>query len=212
VRLPDGVSFDLGAGLGIPFITAHRLLHADGPVEGLAVLVHGGAGAVGHAAIELAKFAGARVAATVSGPEKAELARAAGADLVVNYREQDVAEAVLGWAPDGVARVVDVDLAANFEVDAAVVAGGGVIGGYVEMGEPVLPTGPLMRKNAIVRLVLVYTTPPEAQRAATEEITRALEAGALTELPVHRYTLEDIAAAHDAVQSGAIGKVLVDIP
>ena len=121
-------------------------------------------------------------------------------------------QAVLEWAPGGAARVLDVDLAANFGVDAAVVASGGVIGGYVETGEPRLPTGPLMRKNAIVRMVLVYTTTPEAQRAATDDITRALEAGALSELPVHRFPLADIAAAHDAVKSGAVGKVLVDIP
>jgi NADPH2:quinone reductase len=212
VKLPDGVSFDLGAGLGIPFITAHRLLYADGPVDGLQVLVHGGAGAVGHAAIELARFGGARVAATVSSEEKAELARAAGAELVVDYKTEDVAEAVKAWAPDGVGRVVDVDLAHNLAVDAQVVARGGTIGGYVETGEPVLPTGPLMAKNAIVRLVLVYTTPPEAQRAASDEITRALQAGALTSLPVHRFALEDIAAAHDAVREGAVGKVLVDVP
>jgi NADPH:quinone reductase len=212
VRLPDATGFDLGAGLGIPFITAHRLLTADGSISGLPVLVHGGAGAVGHAAIELARFLGARVATTVSNDEKAALARDAGADLVVNYKTEDVAEAVRGWAPDGVARIVDVDLAANLETDAAVVANSGVIGGYVETGEPVLPTGALMAKNAIVRCVLVYTTPVEAQRAAIADITRALEAGALTELPVHRFGLEDIAAAHDAVQGGAVGKVLVDIP
>jgi NADPH2:quinone reductase len=212
VPLPDGVSLDHGAALGIPSITAHRLLHADGPVDGLPVLVQGGAGAVGHAAIELARFAGARVATTVSSPEKAELASGAGAELVVNYREQDVAEAVGAWAPDGVARVVEVDLARNLATDAQVVARGGVIGGFVETGEPVLPTGPLMAKNAIVRLVLVYTTLPEEQQAAVDEITRALEAGALTELPVHRFALEDIAAAHDAVRGGAVGKVLVDIP
>lgn len=212
VRLPDGVALDQGAGLGIPYITAHRLLHADGPLDGLSVLVQGGAGAVGHAAIELARFGGARVAATVSGPEKGELASAAGAELVVNYREQDVVQAVRSWAPDGVHRIAEVDLARNLATDAAVVAPGGVIAGYVETGEPVLPTGALMAKNAIVRLVLVYTTPAEAQQAAVAEITRALEAGALQPLPVHRFALDDIAAAHDAVREGAVGKVLVDIP
>lgn len=212
VRLPEGVSFEQGAGLGIPYMTAHRLLYADGPVEGLAVLVHGGAGAVGHAAIELARFGGARVAATVSNAEKAELARQAGAELVVDYREEDVAEAVNAWAPDGVARIADVDLAHNLAVDAAVVASGGTIAGYVETGEPVLPTGPLMVRNAIVRLVLVYTMGEDAHRAATAEVTRALEAGALTPLPEHRFALDDIAAAHDAVKAGAVGKVLVELP
>src|SRR6185503_19822865 len=116
-----------------------------------------------------------RVAATVSGPEKGELASAAGAELLVNYREQDVVEVVGDWAPDGVHRIAEVDLERNLATDAAVVAPGGVIAGYVETGRPVLPTGALMAKNAIVRLVLVYTTPAAAQRAAVAEITRALE-------------------------------------
>src|SRR5580658_4143232 len=87
VPLPEGVGFDLAASLGVPAMTAHRCLFADGPIEGKNVLVAGGAGAVGHFAIELAKWAGARVVSTVSNAEKGELAARAGADLVVNYRE-----------------------------------------------------------------------------------------------------------------------------
>jgi len=212
VPLPDGISFGFGAGLGIPFITAHALLLTDGPLDGRTVVIQGGAGAVGHAAIELARQAGARVAATVSGPEKAELARAAGAELVVNYREEDVVEAVRAWASDGADRVLEIDLVRNLPAAAAMVAPGGVVAGYVSDGEPVIPTWTLMHKNASMRFVLVYTLAPPALRAAIDAITAGLRTGALTELPVHRFALEDIAAAHDAVQGGAVGKVLVDVP
>ena len=101
VPLPASASFELGASLGIPALTAYHCLLADGPIDGRAVLVAGGAGAVGHAAIELAQWAGARVIATVSGEEKAALARAAGADAVVNYRDDDAAEQIRAAAPDG---------------------------------------------------------------------------------------------------------------
>ena len=211
VALPAGVSLDLGAGIGIPGMTAHRCLFADGPVGGEAVLVHGGAGAVGHAAIELARYGGARVAATVSSPEKAELASAAGADLVVNYREEDVAGAIRAWAPEGVARIVDVDIAGNLEIDANVVAANGAIASYAVRPEPVQLGRALLVKNVVVRFVLVYSMPEEAKRAAVEAIDAALAAGALTQLPSTRFPLAEIAAAHDAVEQGAVGKVLVDV-
>ena len=118
VALPDGASAELGACLGVPAMTAHRCLFADGPVDGKNVLVAGGAGAVGHFAIELAKFGGARVAATVSGPEKAELARQAGADLVVNYRDAGAAEQLREFAPQ-MDRIVELALGANLELDLA---------------------------------------------------------------------------------------------
>ncbi len=211
VPLPDAISFEQAAGLGIPAMTAHRCLHADGPIGGTAVLVHGGAGAVGHAAIELARHAGARVAATVSSAEKARLARDAGAELVLNYRTEDVAAAVRAWAPDGVARIVDVDVAANLGIDTQVVAASGVIASYLVRPEPVVLGRELMANNVVVRFVLVYSMPEEAKRAAVEAIDEALRAGALTPLPTTRFPLGEVAAAHDAVESGAIGKVLVDL-
>jgi NADPH2:quinone reductase len=212
VALPDGVSLDLGAGLGIPAMTAHRCLFADGPIDGAHVLVTGGAGAVGHAAIELARWGGARVAATVSSDDKAQLARAAGAELVVNYRTEDVVEAVRAWAPDGVRRVVDVSVEDNLKTDTAVLAPGGVVSSYAVGAEPVLLTRRLMTLNAEIQFVLVYTMPDTAKRQSVEDITTALRDGALTELPAVRFALDDIAAAHDAVEAGAVGKVLVDIP
>jgi len=212
VQLPDDVSFDQAAGLGIPAMTAHRCLYADGPIAGTAVLVHGGAGAVGHAAIELARHAGARVASTVSSDEKGRLAAAAGAELVVNYRTEDVAAAIRTWATEGVSRVVDVDVAANLVVDAAVVAPNGAIASYLVRPDPVTLGRELMVLNVVLRFVLVYSMPEEAKLAAVADIDAALRAGALTPLPVTRFPLAEIAAAHDAVEAGAVGKVLVDLP
>src|SRR5258708_3306040 len=120
VPLPDGISAELAASLGVPAMTAHRCLFADGPVTSKTVLVAGGAGAVGHFAIELAKHAGARVVTTVSGPEKAELAAKAGADPVVNYRGAGAAEAIKAFAP--VDRGTELALGADLTVDLAVAA------------------------------------------------------------------------------------------
>src|SRR5437588_4611120 len=133
VPLPDGVSFELGASLGVPAMTAHYCLFADGPVTGQTVLVAGGAGAVGHFAIELAKRAGARVIATVSTAEKAALAEKAGADLVVNYRSPDAADQIKTLGP--VDRVVEVALGANLELDLAVTRPHGTVVTYA--AEPV---------------------------------------------------------------------------
>jgi NADPH2:quinone reductase len=212
VALPHGVDLALGACLGIPYITAFHALHADGPIAGAPVLIHGGAGSVGHAAIELAKAAGARVAATVSSDAKAQVARAAGADLVIDYRAEDVAARVREWAPDGVARIVDVDLVHNLATDAEVIASHGTIVGYVETPGAELPAGALMARNARVRMMLVYTTTPEEQAAATAGITAALGAGAIRPMELHRFPLERIADAHDAVAAGLTGRALVDLP
>jgi NADPH:quinone reductase len=210
VPLPERATLDDGAGLGIPAMTAHRALFADGPIDGDAVLVHGGAGAVGHAAIQLAVWAGARVAATVSSAEKGELARGAGAELVVNYREQDVAAAVRDWAPDGVRRIVEVDLR-NLPADAAVIGDGGGIGAYARGDEPVEMPWDLFTRNATLDLVLVYTMPAAAKQAAIDAIGEALRSGALRPLPFTRFPLEQTQAAHEAVEAGAVGKVLVDV-
>jgi NADPH:quinone reductase len=213
VPLPDNASAELGASLGVPAITAHRCLFADGPVDGKTVLVAGGAGAVGHFAIELAKRAGARVIATVSGPYKAELAAKAGADLVVNYREPGAAEQISAFAgPGGVDHVVELALGANLELDLAVLRrpGGRIVTYAAEAADPVLPVRACMTANVLLRFVLVYGVPPEAVDEALREISAALAAGTLTELPVTRFPLDEIAAAHDAVEGGAVvGKVVV---
>jgi NADPH2:quinone reductase len=214
VALPDSAGFDLGASLGVPALTAWHCLTVDGPLAGLNVLVSGGAGAVGHMAIQLARWGGAeRVVATVSGPEKAELARAAGAHAVVNYREPDAARQIAAAAPGGVNRVVEVALEANLELDVEVAAPHASIVGYAASPdtEAQLPVRRLMFDNLTLRFMLLYTVRAGELRAAIDAVSAAVAEGALVTLPLHRFRLEDIGAAHDAVESGAVGKVLVDL-
>jgi NADPH:quinone reductase len=208
VPLPAGVSGELGASLGVPALTAHRCLFADGPVRGKTVLVAGGAGAVGHFAIELAKFYGARVVTTVSGPAKAELAARAGADLVVNYTEADAADQIRAFGT--VDRVIEVALGANLTLDLAVTGHGSQIVTYAaEPADPVLPVRACMNAGAVLRFLMLYAVPTEVLAAAARDVTTALADGALTELPVTMFGLDDIVAAQEAVRTGAVGKVLV---
>ncbi len=208
VFLPDGVSAELGASLGVPAMTAHRCLFADGPVADRNVLVAGGAGAVGHFAIELAKHGGARVISTVSGPAKAELAAKAGADLVVNYTEPDAVDQIRPYAP--LDRIVEVALGANLELDLALSGPQTHIVDYAaEPRDPVLPVRACMTANVTLRFILLYTMPRPALLQAAADITQALRDGALTELPVTRFSLDQAAEAHEAVEAGAVGKVIV---
>ncbi|WP_378145591.1 NADPH:quinone reductase [Cnuibacter sp. UC19_7] len=227
VRLPDGVSFDVGASLGVPAMTAHRALtvHEGGParlsrgaLEGRTVLVAGGAGAVGHAAIQLAHWAGATVITTISSAAKAALAASAGADVVVNYREEDAAARIREAAPDGVDLIVEVSPARNAALDAAVLAPHGSIAVYATDGGDVMELDVRAHfvLNARYQFVLLYTVGQEALDAAAEDITAALLDGALpvgedAGLPLTRFALEDTAAAHDAVSNGTVGKVLIDV-
>jgi NADPH:quinone reductase len=228
VRLQGGLSsFDVGATLGIPALTAHRCLTvsdagprklAPGALAGRTMLVAGGAGAVGHAAIQLARWAGARVITTVSSEEKAALARAAGADHVVNYRSSGAADEIRGVSPDGVDVIVEVAPAPNAVLDHAALAPNGTVAVYATDGgdELRLPVWELMRRNVRYQFVLVYTFPAEAKAAAVEDVAAAAGDGALpvgedAGLPLHRFPLERTADAHDAVQGGAVGKVLIDV-
>ncbi len=209
VPLPDGASDELGASLGVPAMTAHWCVFADGPVAGKTVLVAGGAGAVGHFAIELAARAGARVIATASGPEKAELARKAGAAHVVNYRDADAADQIRAAAGQ-TDRVIEVALGANLALDLAVARPGSMIVTYAaEPADPVLPVRACMTANLTLRFILLYGVPRPALRRTAQDLSAALAEGALTELPVHRFGLSDIVAAHQAAEAGALGKVLV---
>ena len=227
VRLPTETSFDIGASLGVPAMTAHRALTVseDGPdrlhpgaLAGKMVLVAGGAGAVGHAAIQLARWAGATVTTTVSGAAKAALAAAAGADHVINYRDVDAATAIKKVAPDGVDLVVEVAISANSQLNIDVVKPRASVASYANDrgGEFTLDVRQNMIKNLRYQFVLLYTVGDAALTAAVEDITLALVDGALpvgenAGLPLHRFPLAKTAAAHQAVQDGAVGKVLVDV-
>jgi NADPH2:quinone reductase len=215
VTLPASTSFAEGACLGIPAVTAHRCLFADGPVEGQTVLVTGGAGAVGHYAVQLAKWAGARVIATVSSREKGVLAAEAGADHLVNYRTADAAAEILeltGGA--GVDRIVDVDFGANLAVSLKAIKTNGTIAAYASMGdpEPKLPFYALMAKNVTLRPVLIYTMPARAKDEAARDVGRLVEAGRLIHQIGARFPLERIVEAHQAQESGKItGNIVVDV-
>lgn len=227
VPLPDGASFDLGASLGVPAMTAHRALTlaedgphrlAPGALDGSFVLVTGGAGAVGHAAIQLARWAGATVITTVSGPEKADLARAAGAHHVVNYREEDAAAKIRGIAPDGIDIVVDVAIIANAELIAKVIRPRAVVSIYANTGgdEVTLPLRAHMGLNTRFQFILLYTVGRQALASAAEDVIAAVRDGALpvgedAGLPLHRYSLAATADAHAAVEADVVGKVLIDV-
>src|SRR5689334_21561638 len=181
VTLPDSASFDLGASLGVPFLTAHRCLTATeggphrlgpGTLDGRFVLVAGGAGAVGNAAIQLARWSDATVITTVSSPEKAQLAAAAGADHVINYRRDDVVREIHKIVPDGVDTIVEVAPATNAAIDAAVLARLGSVAVYANNGgdEFTLPVRALMVPNARWQFVLLYSAPAEAKDVAVEDI------------------------------------------
>jgi NADPH2:quinone reductase len=228
VPLPAAASFELGASLGVPAMTAHRALTVDedgptrlspGALDGKVILVAGGAGAVGHAAIQLAKWAGATVITTVSGEEKAALVAAAGADHIVNYREPGAAEAIRAIAPNGVDLVAEVAAGHNLELDLAVLrASRGVIVIYANDGGGAfnLDIRANMGLNARYQFVMVYTVGQRALDAAAADITAAVADGAMpvgddAGLPLHRFPLDRTADAHAAVESGVVGKVLVEV-
>lgn len=227
VPLPDEASFDVGASLGVPALTAHRALTVaeDGPrrlrpgaLEGKVVLAAGGAGAVGHAAIQLARWAGATVISTISGPEKARLATAAGAHHVINYREGDPAAEIREIAPDGVDIIAEVALGANLALDLAVLRTRGTISTYAnDGGKPVeLDVRQNMMLNTRFQFLVLYTVGSDALTAAAADVAAAVHGGALPVgeehgLPLVRFPLDRTADAHRAVESGTVGKVLVDV-
>jgi NADPH:quinone reductase len=227
VPLPDVASFDLGASLGVPFLTAHRCLTVteDGPtrlgpgtLEGRTVLVAGGAGAVGNAAIQLARWSDATVITTVSNPTKANLAARAGADHVIDYTRRDVVAEVRAIAPHGVNTIVEVSPAVNAALDADVLARHGSVAVYANNGgsEMALPVRASMVPNARWQFVLVYNAPDDWRARALEDVATAVLDGSArvgdeAGLPLHHYPLEQAADAHAAVEHGAVGKVLIDV-
>ena len=227
VLLGADPSFELGAALGIPFLTAHRCLTVAeslpdrlgaGALTGHTVLVQGGAGAVGNAAIQLARWSDATVIATVSSPQKAQLAAAAGADHVVNYKEQDVVAEVRKVAPKGVDAIVEVSAAVNAGIDAQVIGLHGAVAMYADDGgaEVTVPVRAQMIPNARWQFVLVYTEPERAKVLAIEDVATAVADGAVrvgedAGLPLHVHPLAETAQAHEAVRQGAVGKVLIDV-
>ncbi|MEY2717872.1 MAG: hypothetical protein RL539_904 [Pseudomonadota bacterium] len=217
IPLPDAADFEAGACMGIPAMTAHRCVFADGSVRGQRVLVLGGAGAVGFYAVQMAKLGGAAcVLASVSRPEQAQAAIRAGADHVINYRSQDlVASCREIFAEDNpIDRVIDVAFGANLSHSLALLRVRGVIATYASdaVPEPSIPFWPMLAKDLTVRFVLVYAMGEEAHRAAAEYISEALSHNRLIHQIYKRYQLDDVVSAHEDCESMKIlGKVLIHL-
>lgn len=215
VALPAGVSDEAGACLGIPALTALHAVIANGGVAGRRVLVAGGAGAVGHYAIQFARLLGARqVVATVSSPQKAALASAAGADTVIDYRRDNVVEQVrLATEGRGIDRIVEVDIAANAALDLELIRPGGdcvVYGsGAPQFG---LPFFPLIVKNVTLVFFIVYNLDDLQRQRAVAQLTSLLEQGVLVHNIAERMPLAHIAQAHELVEQGrTAGNVVLAI-
>jgi len=215
VPLPDAASFADGACMGIPAMTAHACLFPEGSPAGKTVLVTGGAGAVSFYAIQMAKAAGARVLTTVSSEDKAEYARGAGADHAIDYRREDVAQAIM-VATDGygIDHAVDLEFGSNIDALAQVIRPNGAIVAYgsAALREPVLPFYTLMFKRVTVRTELVYLLPDAPRAEGVAYLTAALERGTLKHAIAAEMPLEEVVAAHELVESGARrGCVLVTL-
>lgn len=215
VPLPASIDFVAGACLGVPFLTAHRAVFADGSVNGSVVLVQGGAGVVGHYAVQLAKWGGATVLATVGDEDRAAHARLAGADHTINYKRERVVDRVLEiTGGSGVDRVVEVEFGSNVADDVSMLKGGGVIATYGSSAVPLpqLPYYDIVPKNIVVRTILVYTISEEARQLAISDLGAWLSSSARHFSIAHRLPLESIAEAHETVERGAkLGHVILDI-
>ena len=203
-ELPHGTSFDKGACLGIPCMTAHRCVAIGGDLAGKTVLVTGGAGAVGHYAIQWAKFRGARVLATVSSAEKAAHAIEAGADATIDYRSEDVAARIRAFDPGGIDHVVDVDFGGNLPTILPLLKLDGSIAFDASKGDqtPAIPAGELMRRNISIHGMVLNVVHPAARREAQADIVAALRASTLKNTVAGVFPLDRCADAHAAVESG----------
>ena len=214
-KLPDNITFAVGACLGIPAMTAHRCVFADGDVAGHTLLVTGGAGRVGHYAVQWASRAGATVIASASNDTDAEACLAAGADRVVNHRDEKWAEAILAATnSERIDRIIDVEFGANLPVSLQVLRTGGTIATYssTQVPEPQLPFFQMMYQDITVRFVIVYAMPEAAKRQAINDIGIALEEGWLTHRIAATLPLDDIAKGNELIEQGTLrGAVILNI-
>ncbi|MGH1463721.1 MAG: NADPH:quinone reductase [Cognatishimia sp.] len=205
-ELPEPASFEEGACLGVPAMTAHRAVTCGGSVDGKTVLITGGAGAVGHSAIQIAKGLGATVITTVSSDEKAAIAKDAGADVIINYRTEDLQARILESAPDGLDHVADVDLAAHVDMYPAILKMNGTVGSYATASNltPTIPFYPLAFRNIRIQPVFVYSMSDEAKAAAVADINDMLAKGQLKPRISKKFALEDVVASHELIESGSL--------
>ncbi len=209
--LPDDLGFDEGACLGIPCMTGHHNVFSDGPVTGKTILVTGGAGAVGHYAVQWANWGSATVIATVSSDEKAAHAKAGGAHHTVNYRDENAAEQILDLTDGaGVDRIVEVDLAANLDLTSRVLATGGTVSVYATTGDPENLMLRMALRNAIIRFMVLHSVPRPAIDAARADIVKWLAGGIGLHTVAGTFALDQCTEAHEFVESGhKLGTVIV---
>jgi len=211
-KLPMETSFAVGACLGIPVMTAHRAVFADGDVSGQSMLVTGGAGRVGHYAVQWASRAGATVIATASNDADKSACLAAGAHHVVNHREENLVDAIMN-ATGGelVDRIIDVEFGANLPITVEVLRIGGTIATYssTQVSEPTLPFFQMMYKDITVRFVIVYAMPEAAKQQAIADIDVALRANRLQHRIAQTMPLSDIATANEVIEQGSIRGAVV---
>jgi NADPH2:quinone reductase len=214
VPLPANVSLEAGACLGIPAYTGYQAVDIVDAKAGSTVLVAAGAGAVGHYAIQFAKHRKATVITTVSSPAKAAVARQAGADHTIDYKRENVGERVMAITGNrGVDAVIEMDLAANAKLLPGVLKPDGIVAVYGgSAAEPPIPFQFLLQNSTTLRFFLVYLMPAEQRERATADITRMLERNELIHNVAQTFDLDDLVAAHEAVEAGkAMGNIVVRI-
>jgi len=215
VAMPENVSFETAACLGIPASTAYYGIFADGPVKDQTILITGGAGAVGYLGIQLAKWSGAHVISTVSGDDKATVAETAGADLVVNYKTDDVIKAVNDFTKGyGVDRILEVEFGGNLSVSEHVIKNNGVIAAYGSVAEanPSVPFYNLMFKSVKLNTYLIYIVADSDRANINQGINAALSDNALTPIIAKSFQLSETVNAHQSVEEGSIiGNVVINI-
>lgn len=215
VSLPDETNFEAAACLGIPASTAYYGMLCDGSVENQTVLVTGGAGAVGYYGIQLAKWSGATVITTISGDEKAKVASDAGADLIINYREEDVVSAIKDFTNDeGVDRILEVEFGGNLSVSEEVIKPNGTVAAYgsVAVMEPSLPFYNLMFKGVKLNTYLIYIVSESDRSMIVNGLNEAMNDGALNHIITESYALDDIIDAHQSMESNqVIGNIVINI-
>lgn len=206
-HLPDGQSFEDGACLGVPAVTAHRGLFADGDISGQTILVTGGAGRVGRYAVQMAKLSGATVIATVGSAEKIDHVLGLGADHALNYKSDDIPAAVAEiTGGTGVDRIIDVAFGANIADAPALVRDNGAIAAYSSdsVPNPELPFLALMYKNITLRPFAIFGMPSEAQDAAFAQVEKLIADNALSHLVDSRFAFDEMIEAHEAVETGEL--------
>ena len=215
VAMNDNVSFEAGACLGIPASTAYYGIFANGSIENKTLMITGGAGAVGFYGIQLAKWAGANVISTVSSEKKAKIAKDAGADLILNYKEDDIVNSVLDYTKgDGVDRVLEVEFGGNILINQNIVKPNGTIAAYASatVMEPTLPFYNLMFKGIKINTFLIYSISKEERKTVTGGISKALNENAIKHITASTHSIDSVVDAHYAVESNKnIGNVIINI-